>query len=80
MALSTLSTSWNAISSSLPPSKVTFCLPSRYRGGVPSRRGYSFCCLRNCSTIFLISRHYSSLWCLELCTRHRGPPSSLLDG
>jgi hypothetical protein len=80
MALNALLAFWNSISSSLSPLGATCCLPSHCWGGVPSRRGCCFCYSWNCSTSSLISQHSSVLWCLELCIRHRGPPSSLPEG
>jgi hypothetical protein len=45
----------------------TFYLPSRWREGASSSR-CCFRCSRYCSTSFLISRHSSVMWHVELCT------------
>jgi hypothetical protein len=70
----------NSISTSSLPSRATCYLPSRWWGGVLSRWSCCFCCSRNCSVNFLISRHSSVLWRLELCTEHCSPPSLLSEG
>jgi hypothetical protein len=66
------------ILSFLSSSGSEFCLPSHWREGAPSPR-CCFSCLWYCSTSFLISRHSSALWRMELCTGQHTPLSSLLD-